>query len=440
MFSSFKNWAEKPVRSESLGVFRVLFGLITLWEVIYLYRIDFLEIFIFGPSVLFSYDFLPVTPISKSGMEVLLAGLGISCVLIVLGVFYRLALSYFLIVFSYFFLLDKGLYNNHLYLISLIAFLMLFLNANSSFTINKKGKSEFIPQWQIRILQFQLAVVFFYGGLAKVNPYWLNLHPVQEILEYRAINSGVDFITGSFFQYLIMIGGLIFDMSIPFFLWFKKTRIFAIGAALIFNITNSWIFDDINIFPYFMIAALILYLDDEELSKLPFIKEYKSKTSKSKFNLSKPTIYFLAIYISIQALLPLRHYLYPGYVDWTGDGQRFAWRMKIQQREIKEMKFAIFDIDKREIHEIDPKNHLNLSQYQQLPLYPRMIVQFAQYLKEFAAKKEGIRNVMVKCRVKVTFNGSEPSYIFDPQIDLIEGYETHAFFDEWIEPAPLVNN
>lgn len=439
MINSIKIWALKPHRAESLGIFRVLFGLINLWEVFYLYRIGFLENFIFGPNFLFNYEFLPLHPISRIGMEILLAGLALSCVLITLGYFYRIAICYFFLVFSYFFLLDKGLYNNHIFLISLISFLLIFIDADSSYSIGKKSK-KLIPQWQIRILQLQIAFVFFFGGLAKINPYWIGMHPVKEILEMKSTETGIEFINSSSFQYIIMLGGICFDILIPFLLWIKKTRPWAIIAALVFNLSNSWIFNDINIFPYFMIAALLLFLDESEFSKLPFISLEKISEKTPKFKLSKPKMAILSFYILFQLYLPLRHYMYPGYVDWTGDGQHFAWRMKIQHRDIEEMKFAIFDNEKKEIHEIDPKNHLNSSQYHQLSLSPQMIVQFAYFLKDIAQKKEGMKSVMVKSKVKVTFNGTKPSYIFDPTIDLIQGSKSYKYFDEWIEPAPLLNN
>ena len=136
----------------------------------------------------------------------------------------------------------------------------------------------------------------------------------------------------------------------------------------------------------------------------------------------------------------MRHFAFPGYVDWTGDGQLFAWRMKIQNRTIEEMTFALFDLDKKEIHRIDPKNFLNNSQYQELALHPRTAIQFAEYLQLTAKQKLGIKNSEVKCKIKVVFNGSKPSYIFDPNQDLISGSKKFKYFDSWIMPLPKPEN
>ena len=94
--------------SLGLGLFRIVFGALMVWEVVFLYRIDFLGNFVRGPATLFNYDFLPIEPIGGPVLDWLLAGLLISAVLITIGYRVRWALVYFFLVFTYFFLLDKG--------------------------------------------------------------------------------------------------------------------------------------------------------------------------------------------------------------------------------------------------------------------------------------------------------------------------------------------
>src|ERR1044071_9007933 len=40
----------------------------------------------------------------------------------------------------------------------------------------------------------------------------------------------------------------------------------------------------------------------------------------------------LAAYLVVQLLFPLRHYLYPGDVNWTEEGHNFAWHMKLRTK------------------------------------------------------------------------------------------------------------
>ncbi len=427
--------------SYGLGVFRILFGLIMFWEVLYFYRVDLIENFIFLPSTLFNYDFLPLSPMSATAMQFILAGMLLSTVLITIGYYFRLASLYLFLALSYIHLLDKGLYNNHIYLICLISLMFSISNADAALSLKKSRLNPQIPYWQYIIFQIHIAMVYFFGGIAKINPYWLNMHPVKEILAIRAKNSGIAFISSPIAENFIMYGGLIFDLSIPFLLWYKRTRIPAIVLALFFNLFNAWIFRDINIFPFFMMGALILFLDQNKLES--YLKRFNVAISTPKFQtvkLKRPLLIILSIYFTVHFLLPFRHFLYPGYVDWTGEGQHFAWRMKIQHREIKEMKFALFDLDKKEIHEIDPKNFINLSQYQQMSLHPGMAVQFAEYLRQIALKKLQIRNCLVKAKIKVTFNGSKPVYIFDPDLDLLQISNNGYSINEFINSAPQARN
>jgi hypothetical protein len=42
----------------------------------------------------------------------------------------------------------------------------------------------------------------------------------------------------------------------------------------------------------------------------------------------------LGTLLVLQLLLPFRHWLYPGHVNWTGEGHYFAWRMMLVQSTI----------------------------------------------------------------------------------------------------------
>ena len=75
-----------------------------------------------------------------------------------------------------------------------------------------------------------------------------------------------------------------------------------------------------------------------------------------------------------------------------------------------------------------------------MSLHPRMMVQFAEFLKAEALEKMQIRNCMVKSKVKVTFNGSEPVYVFDPNLDLLQEYNNNESFNDWINPLPKAKN
>ena len=50
----------------------------------------------------------------------------------------------------------------------------------------------------------------------------------------------------------------------------------------------------------------------------------------------------LALWLAVQILVPLRHLLYPGNVSWTEQGHRFAWMMKLRDKDA-EASFTVRD-------------------------------------------------------------------------------------------------
>ena len=58
----------------------------------------------------------------------------------------------------------------------------------------------------------------------------------------------------------------------------------------------------------------------------------------------------ICVFAALQLLMPLRHWLYPGNPNWTEEGHRFAWHMKLRDKDAT----AVFEL--RDPHEY-PLNH-----------------------------------------------------------------------------------
>lgn len=407
-------------------------------------RIDFVDIFISGPQILFPYDYFEwITPLPSSMMNLLLLVLAACCVMIMLGVFYRYAMAVFCVGFTYIFLLDKAYYNNHLYLMCLLALLLTFIWADRALVFRKKTTDPMIPRWMLLVLQLQLIVVYFYGGIAKMNPDWLfEQQPVIPILAAKGIHNG-------FLIAFVTYGGLLFDLFVGVFLFIKKTRPYAIAAAIFFNISNAWIFNDINIFPYFMLASLFLFVEPEWIRKT--LAKFGGNTKKGKkgknkateanigpFGVNKTVVLLLTLYFAIQVLMPFRHWLIPGNVDWTGEAQRFSWRMKIQHRsfQLTDIQFLIRDFDKKQQIPVGEKVlnafGINRDQRVQMAHDPMMVARFARFLAEDHKQRTGARRVEVLANIPVGFNGRTPQSTVDSEADLATakvGFMQHA---EWI--------
>jgi len=374
-----------------------------------------------GPS--FKYDFFHfLEPMSEGMMNLVLVVLLICAIGITIGKFFKLSAVVFTLLFAYIFFLDRGYYNNHLYLFFLLTFLLSFSKANSALSLDKKArKIGQLPRYLLLIIQLQIVIVYFYGGIAKLNSDWLfHQEPVQAIL--RNVGDGSSANSG-LVVYFLTYGGVLFDLLIGFGLFWKKTRTVSILAAIIFNVANAILFDDINIFPFMMLFSLVLFVDSSWLRKM--IGKVFKKTNgswqarKAKGKEGKLVLGILVVYLVFQLIMPFRYVLFTDQVDWTGHAQRFSWRMKIQTRKVESIEYAVFDLNTNTFHPITIETYgLNGSQYDGIGLDPEMARQFAIYVKKIAKEQQHLPRVMVKAKIKVSYNGREPQLTIDPDVDL----------------------
>ena len=125
----------------------------------------------------------------------------------------------------------------------------------------------------------------------------------------------------------------------------------------------------------------------------------------------------LAIWVGVQLVVPFRHFLYPGNVDWTEEGHRFAWRMKLRHKE-GTVNFAVVDkASGRTTLFKDFTGVLTHRQQRHLVHDPDMIRQFAGRLKAQLADK-GQGDVEVRALTRIALNGRKPAPLVDPKVDL----------------------
>jgi len=251
-----------PVDAASLAVFRIAFGALMLWEVWKYFANGWIARYYVDPTFHFTYfGFEWVRPWPGSWMYVHFAILGVLAGCIALGTLYRLATMLFFLAFSYTFLLEQARYLNHLYLVCLISFLMIFVPAHRALSIDARFaphiESAVVPAWVVWVLRFQIAVLYVYGGIAKLNGDWLLGEPVRTWLAQRSDQSVLgSWLTQEWLVYALCYGGLLFDLLIvPLLLW-RRTRTVALVAALAFHLMNAYLFT-IGIFPWLMIAATL---------------------------------------------------------------------------------------------------------------------------------------------------------------------------------------
>jgi hypothetical protein len=205
-----------------------------------------------------------------------------------------------------------------------------------------------------------------------------------------------------------------------------------------------------------MLFSLILFVDPDYISS--FFKKKEISTSKNaekgktkKRTKTKESIIssvpvleqdkssrigfsIVCCFFVVQSILPFRHYFIPGNADWTGDVQRFSWRMKIFTKKVEEFKFGVFDMDKKTIYPVNMDTYINSDQEQQMALDPSMILQFAHYLKENAAKNYKLSNIEIRVKLKLNMNDREPMYLVSDEKDLLSIKDGLFNNYEWVNP------
>ncbi len=455
---NFSTHLTKPVTASFLGIFRILFGLVFSWQIWkFIYESD-VALYFSEIKLNFPYSIVWfLSPLPLPEFRLLMYGLFICSFFLAIGLFYRLSAIILFLGWTYIFLLDQIYFNNHFYLMSLLVFILIFINGNARYSVDNwlfpKSRSAYVPQWQLLLLKFQVSIIFFFSGLGKLNADWLSGYPLKIwFKEITFPNVLIDQffasdITALFFSY----GGLLLDLSVAFFLMNRKTKYFAFIVLILFNLSNHYIFShsasggQIGVFPFLMLSCILLFIDNKDISyfinkfRLPF-KLPQARPIKASFNLPTPVALLLGSYVIIQLLLPLRHFMLPGNPDWTGHGAKFAWRMKQADKKLVKANFIVPNTGSNYIQEY--LNHMHEKQAFKIMTSPEMLLKFSKYVQaKEALKGNNIDNI--RCELLVQFNGRPAKYLVDPNFNLLEGtynpFKPVAWLLPLDAPTPIIN-
>ena len=415
-----------------------------LFEVIRYFAYGWIGEYWIEPPFLFGYyGFSWVHPWPGIGMYLHMALLGLFAIFIAFGFAYRVSAILLFLGFTFCFLLEQAIYLNHFYLVCLLSFLLIFVPANRALAIDAwlhpQSRTNSVPAWTVWLFRGQMGIVYFYSGLAKISADWLRGEPMRMWLAGRADLPIVGrFVHDQWPVYLISYGGMLLDLLIaPLLLW-RRTRAVAFCLALGFHLTNAWLFF-IGIFPWVAIAATALFLSPDwprrllaSVTQNPISPGRITKVAGTPQNKTFVLV-LIAIYFTIQLLIPLRHWLIPGNVAWTYEGHLFSWRMKLLNRDAR-ARFFVTDPNNGVTREVDPLNYLRPAQAEKMAARPDMILQFAHFLAR-REPRSGARPLQVRAEVLLALNGREAAPLVDPKVDLAAEQPTlgHA---NWILPMP----
>lgn len=436
------SYLNKPTAIAPLAYFRIAFGALILISTIRFISLGWIEDQYLQPNYHFSYyGFDWVQPYSALFTYTLFCVLIVAALGVFLGYFYRVSSISLFLAFTYIELLDKSYYLNHYYFVSVVAFILIFLPAANNYALDVKSARaktlSTIPNWIILLLQIQIAIVYVAAGIAKINADWL-----FEALPLKIWLPAKDYlpIIGPLFSlkwtpYIFSWMGMLFDCSVPFFLWWKRTRIFAYLAVIGFHLMTGILFQ-IGVFPLVMIFLTPIFFDaavHQNLLKAFYLQGNESGNAHTYFP-KKAILWLFAVHLVIQLILPFRPLLYAGNMFWTEEGYRFGWRVMLAEK----AGTATFFVREKSNDESSEKiivnnNYLNLHQEKQMAFQPDMILQFAHFLEAEMIQKYGYKNPSIRCESYVSLNGASSKLLVNPNIDLTE--EKRGFAKKtWILP------
>ncbi len=414
---------DAPCDAAGLAAFRVMFGALMLSAVVRFAALGWISELYATPSFHFTYlGFDWVRPWPLWGLYLHFVSMAIAAVTLAIGFHTRLSAGVFLVLFGYAELLDKSAYLNHYYLVTLLAFLLVLVPAGAAWSLDarRRGGERRVPCWAYWIFRTQLCLVYFYAGAAKLNPDWLwqgeplrlwlgtftDLPVLGPLFEHRWLALGMSW------------AGALYDLSVaPLLLW-RKTRAFAFAAAVAFHVL-LWLLFPIGIFPWVMLIGATLFFEPEWPRRwlARFDRRLRVASDASGGAGTSRALWLISgAYLMVQLLVPLRFLLYPGWVNWSEEGFRFAWRVMLVEK-AGQVEFEVVAPGARKRFQVFPRRELTPLQYRMMATQPDMIHEYALHL-ERRYHERGFRDVKVYARAWVSLNGRPSQPLIDPDVDL----------------------
>jgi hypothetical protein len=436
-----------PVHVASIAAFRVLFGLIMLWEVGRYFAYGWIDAFYLEPAFLFTYPgFGWVRPWPGDGLYWHFAGLGVLAAAIALGLFYRTAIVLFFLGFAYVFLLDQARYLNHFYLALLIAFLLCLVPASRAYALDPLLSSRaarfHAPAWTLWTLRLQFEVMYIYAGIVKLNGDWLQFEPLRLWLSASAdLPLLGPWLLDERVIALAAYGAIALHVVGAPLLLIRRARPYVFVAYCAFHGLNS-LFWDIGIFPWLTIAGTLLFFEPDWPVRMarrlgwPARGGQRPVPSAPLAPIAQGGIAaFVVGWAALQVLVPLRHLQFPGNVSWHEQGHQFSWQMMLRDKAGMAV-FLIRDPQTGRVWQVEPEEHLTERQVRYMVGRPEMLRLYAHYLEDVFTRAYRVADVEVRALTAVSLNGRPAQPLLDPERDLTMIRYSLANSD-WILPLKV---
>ena len=451
MLRSLQGRLLEPRDAASLAAFRFLFGAILSLSSVRFLLNGWVERFYTQPTFFFQHwGFEWVRVLPEPWMTAACIAMSVLAAFVAIGFLYRFSIVALFLLFTYVELIDVTNYLNHYYLVSLLAFLMCFLPLHRAYSVDAWLRPDrfapVVPAWVLYLMRFQIGVVYFYAGIAKLQPDWLlHAQPLGIWLAARTETPLIGaLLTWPAMPHIMSWAGFLNDtLVVPFLLW-RKTRPYAFATVVFFHFCTHLLFV-IGVFPVLMVSGATLFFDPDWPRRLlarlrigpgaaaacPDATPAASSATAGRWSTLVAAL--VGVYCVIQALMPVRAYLYPGDVLWHEQGMRYSWRVMVREKNGSIRYRVRWRGAEREV-QVPPSRYLTSHQEREMSGQPDLILQLA---RRIAGDYEilGHEDVEVRVDALVSLNGRRAVPIVDPDVDLAHEPDTLAIID-WIAPSP----
>ena len=419
--------ARRPVAADSVAVFRIGFGLLAVYSSVRFLAKGWVDRLYLEPEHHLTYPgFGWVQPWPSPWMHLHVVVLALLGACIALGYRHRLAAALFVVGFAYAELIDAALYLNHYWFVTLAGLLLVLLPVHHRWSLDaRQGRvlsARYVPAGVVWALRAQLAVVYLFAGVAKLNGDWLlRAQPMRLWLADRThIPIIGPLLDEPLLAYAASWAGAIFDLTIVGWLLWRRSRPWAYAAVVGFHLITGALFQ-IGVFPWVMILGALVFFPPDWPSRLRVATGLGSTHAhgsglESKVGVARPLVAVLIVLAVVQLVLPLRHYAYPGNVRWTEEGYYGAWRVMVTEK-AGYAQYRITEPTTGNTWQVHPSLVLTDWQAEQADVRPDLIHVTAHLLAQHY-REQGKGDVEVRADVWVSMNGLPPRRMVDPTVDL----------------------
>lgn len=445
-----------------LAAFRVLFGLTLAVSMLRFVAYGWVERLFVQPRFHFKYwGFHWVEPLSGPAMHTLFLVLAALAFAMAAGAAFRLCAPLFALGLSYVQLIDVSTYLNHYYLAALLAWMLAFSPAHRTASVDawvlgklrRDGqhvprRSQGVAAGWLYLFRMQVAVVYVFAGLAKLQTDWL-LH-AQPLGIWLGASTDLPLLgpllTLEGVPLLFSWCGFLFDTTIVLWLSWPRTRAPAYVLLLAFHVLTRLLFP-IGMFPWIMTLSALVFFDPDwprrcaawlsRLRRTPGADKAPRAVVQAHPE-ARPSTRRLAlalggVYCLVQLLLPMRSVLYGGNVLWHEQGLRFSWRVMLRAKG-GSTTFIVRNKRSGEVWHIAPGVYLTPLQESEMSSQPDLILQLAHHIHADLAR-QGRGPVEVFAETRVALNGRRAVPLIDASVDLVAVRDGLAPAS-WVLPAP----